>query len=447
MVYSILVCSSTLPLIIWLLRREPPGRSLGLPVAYVFLLLLNHVPGAVAHCFGAAWLTDDVYTALGMRITAVGALCFVAGHCFSRQGKLGSPASTPTDRRFWKFCAWAGLFASYGLFPLHSLPSIGAVIDKAAGIWLLGVILGLRATLRMGSLRFLGWIVVLMISPLLILLQQGFLSFGSIAIIICLAPLTVSTRQAWRVIVGVTLTTVVGLHVFLAYYQNRDNIREQVWGGGGVAARVQSAKRIITDIKLFDPHDETQLNSLDQRLNQNYFVGLSAERLRQGEVEYYHGKSLWEGLEALVPRLFWPDKPVKAGSGRIVIEMTGLESELSETTSWGVGNVMEFYINFGWTGVVVGFLLLGWGIGRLDLLAAQAERTGNVASLFKYFLVGVALIQPLGSIVEIFSSVAACWLAAWVWGKVWGIFGRDDPRRSRTKRFSTGRRSAVNVTD
>ena len=56
--------------------------------------------------------------------------------------------------------------------------------------------------------------------------------------------------------------------------------------------------------------------------------------------------------------------------------MTGLE--LNQDTSWGVGNVMEFYINFGLPGVVIGFLVLGWLIGALDFRAASAERRAPV---------------------------------------------------------------------
>jgi hypothetical protein len=122
----------------------------------------------------------------------------------------------------------------------------------------------------------------------------------------------------------------------------------------------------------------------------------------------------------LVPRAFWPEKPVYAGSPQIVSKMTGLQ--LSRDTSFGVGNVMEFQINFGIPGVVVGFVVLGWLIGMLDLKAAVAERRGELGKVILFFLPCVALIQPNGSLVELFSGAAAAMVGALAWNLVWKRF-------------------------
>ena len=90
------------------------------------------------------------------------------------------------------------------------------------------------------------------------------------------------------------------------------------------------------------------------------------------------------------------------------------------------------HVNFGIAGVVLGFFILGWVIGRLDLLAALAERDGDFSRLFLYFLPAVALIQPNGSIIELCSGSAAALLAAfgWSWGwRHWSTW--REPRRTR----------------
>jgi hypothetical protein len=147
---------------------------------------------------------------------------------------------------------------------------------------------------------------------------------------------------------------------------------------------------------------------------------LAARRIEQGRVTYLEGESVWEGLQALVPRAFWPNKPVFAGSPQIVSKMTGLR--LSPQSSFGVGNVMEFQINFGTPGVVVGFLILGWLIGMLDRKAAIAERRGELGKVILFFLPCVALIQPNGSLVELFSGSAAALVGASVWYWAWKWF-------------------------
>jgi hypothetical protein len=416
MFFSILICLAAFSALVILLRKTK--LSFGLPIAYLFGLLLIHLPGALVHSFPWSKLRHDAFTATGIMLTSVGALCFVGGVWLARHDKASVLHAESIPRpRFWMFCLLAGWSVVYLLIPLVRIPSFGAAVEKGAAVWMLGVILGLRTSLGRGSVQAFFWAAAMLIYPILMLLLGGFLSYGATTTIICLAPLMVSSRNRWRLAIGFTLTCILGFNLFLSYFENRTAIRSAVWGGADFNSRVDAASSIFRDLAWFDPMDGRQLGSVDQRLNQNLFVGLAADRLERGRVGYLNGRSVWEGVLALVPRAIWPDKPVYGGSPKIVSEMTGLK--LSRTTSFGVGNVMEFYINFGMPGVVVGFLLLGWAIGRLDLLAAAAEQAGDFSRLFRCFLPAVALIQPNGSIVELCGGVAAAWVAAIGWGWAW----------------------------
>ncbi len=286
---------------------------------------------------------------------------------------------------------------------------------------MLGVMLGLRAACQRADLKRIGiWLGALMVYPVLMLLLGGFLSYGSAAVILVCSALSVSTRSNWRVLVGIAVFGFLSLSIFVTYFQHRENIRDQVWGGRPLEARIDSVIDTVKDFEWLDPTNRAHLIALDKRLNQNYFVGLAARRIQDGQVGYLEGESVWEGLEALVPRAFWPEKPVYAGSPQIVSKMTGLV--LSRDTSFGVGNVMEFQINFGIPGVVVGFFALGWLIGTLDLKAAIAEQRGELGKVILFFLPCVALIQPNGSLVEIFSGCAAALVGAFVWNFIWKRF-------------------------
>jgi hypothetical protein len=105
----------------------------------------------------------------------------------------------------------------------------------------------------------------------------------------------------------------------------------------------------------------------------------------------------------------------------VVADMTGLQLEQSNT-SWGVGNVMEFQINFGMMGVVLGFLILGYLLALLDYKAATADARGDLSKLMLFFLISVALVQPNGSIVEMSGGCAAAAVAAFVWNRLWQVF-------------------------
>jgi membrane protein implicated in regulation of membrane protease activity len=419
MTFLIFICLAAL---FWLLRLLRKDRfSLGLPIAYLYSLLLIHVPGGFAHIAGRDFLLHLDLIESGMRFTAIGSMCFVAGvwRARSRSSFTIMPIRRRADRdHFWWFCLLGGWSLIYGLSPLYQIPSISAAVEKGGGIWMLGVMLGLRAACqRRDPKRIAIWLGALLVYPVLMLLLGGFLSYGSAAIIIVCAVLTVSTRSYWLVVVGIAVFSFLSLSIFVNYFQHRKNIRDQVWGGAPLEARIGTVTDMVGGFKWFDPNDRTQLSALDQRLNQNYFVGLAAQRIHQGQVDYLVGASVWQGVLSLIPRAFWPEKPVFAGSPQIVSKMTGLH--LSPTTSFGVGNVMEFQINFGVPGVVIGFFVLGWLIGALDLKAAVAETRGDLGGAILFFLPAVALIDPQGSLVEMFSGSAAALVAAYGWKWAW----------------------------
>lgn len=435
MTLSLLVCLGAFLLLLWVLRRD--RVSLGLPIAYLGSLLLIHVPGALAHLLNPDLFYLERATEIGFGYAATGAACFVAGVWVARlHGPVVRPANhTSDEKRFRLFCLVGGWAFVYVLSPLHYIPSIGAVVDEGGAVWMLGVLLGLRAAVRRGDIQSIGlWNSALIVYPALMLLFGGFLSYGSAAIIIVTAALTISARKYGRAVLGIALASFLGLSLFVNYFHHRDSIREEVWGGAPLSDRLGSVEDMFAGFQLFDPTDPHQAESLDARLNQNYFVGLAAQRITSGEVSYLYGRSIWDALIALVPRALWPDKPVTAGSPEIVSEMTGLT--LSPTTSWGVGNVMEFEINFGLFGVIAGFLILGFLLGRLDVRAAAAVRRGEFGRAVFFFLPAVALIDPQGSMVEMASGSAAALLAAFGWNWAWENWKRRRPalaqRRSLT---------------
>jgi hypothetical protein len=414
---SIYFCIAALLLLLWVLRRD--RVSLGLPFAYLSALLLIHVPGALANARGAGFLTDTDLVTIGIQLTAIGAACFVVGVWLARSTTRRLPVGLPAVRHdFWLFCLLGGWFVTYALSPLGRIPSLGAAIEKGGAIWMLGVMLGLRAALPRRELKWAGiWIGALLVFPVMMLLLEGFMSYGSTAVIIACSILAVSTRKYWRVLVGITVAAFFGLTLFANYYQTRDRLRSVIASNASMNARTAVITGMFANFKLLDPTDPTDLSALDERLNQNYFVGLAATRIEAGEVDYLYGRSVRDAVFAVVPRFLWPDKPVFGGSPAIVSEMTGLH--LSPTTSFGVGNVMEFQINFGTPGVVFGFLLLGWLIGTLDLKAAIAESRGDAGKTILGFLPAVALIQPNGSMVELAGGAAAALVAAYGWDWAW----------------------------
>jgi hypothetical protein len=422
MILSTIICLISFIWLIVLLRRDQ--ISVGVPVAYLFALLFIHVPGAVAHIYGEGFLADTEDTVIGIRYTAIGSVCFVVGVWASRRfTKVGIPHYVLWEtHRFALFCLVLGLMTNYTLRVLFvQVPSIAAVVEKGGGIWVLGVLLGLQSALAKANIRAaMVWLAAMFIFPVLTLLLGGFLSFGSTPIFLILAALVISTHSAKRIAIAVPVVAFLFFSLFLSYFQNRDNIRGAVWGRAAMSERVDESLNIFRDIELFDPENVAHLQALDVRLNQNYFVGRSALRIEEGQVNFLYGKSFWEGLIALVPRFIWPSKPVFGGSPEVIMNMTGFI--VNDTTSYGVGNVMEFYINFGIPSLVGGFLLLGGLLGWLDRRAALAIRAGNFPASLLFFTPAAAMVNPGGSLVELTGGGASAFIAALGWRKLWGAY-------------------------
>ena len=441
----LLICVAAFFILVWHSRLTTV--SLGLPIAYLFSLLFQYLPGAFAHLVGGNFFADSTATEIGLRLTTIGTVFFVIGVMVAQRG-----SQVGKTKLLWKFDAKSSAMALYCLFGgwimlvvtvfLHAIPSLGAAIEKSSTIWIFGVLIGFLIAVRQGRYFNAGvWLAALSAYPLYVLIWAGFLSFGSTSVFVVFSALLISLKSHLRAYVSVLVFSLLCLLVFMSYHQNRNDFREAVWGGAGLDQRVSSANKIITGLTWFDSLNADQLNSLDERMNQCEFVGLAAQNIASGGVSFLHGRSIWEGLQALVPRVIWPEKPIFAGSSQFVREFCG--KEVNETTSYGVGQVMELYINFGIPSLVVGFFLFGLAYGWVDRKAAAAVQTGNFATALFWFLPAVGMNAPLASIAEVMGNVAAAVIAGIAYLYVFRMLGfnasatrgkSEFVRRSKTSR-------------
>jgi hypothetical protein len=248
------------------------------------------------------------------------------------------------------------------------------------------------------------WIGVALTLPFVTIVTAGFLSFGAAAAIVVLCFVGAFLRPRWIVVMAGLLIAFVGLSLATSYLRDRNDIRKVVWSGASIGQRLDAVYQTITEFDWFDPTNEDQTALLDDRLDQDGLIGLSQRHLEFNH-DYAHGKTIWESIEALVPRALWPGKPIVAGSPEIVSRYTGLQFNTS--TSVGVGHILELYINFGYIGVLVGSILIGMLLGVIDRLAATALAMDDWPKFALWFLVGISFMHVGGSLVELTSSAGA----------------------------------------
>jgi hypothetical protein len=245
--------------------------------------------------------------------------------------------------------------------------------------------------------------------PLGTLLTGGFLGYGTAWVMsIAAFYFVISRRRIWFYLAAPAVVF-LGLSLFVTYFQQREEIRDVIWyQDAGISQRLEQITKLVTDFQFMDLSNEDHLFALDGRLNQSYLVGRGVIRHREGFADLWYGATV--PVWALIPRAIWPDKPSVGGSGDLVSQFTGIEFE--EGTSVGAGQVLEFYMNFGMAGVLIGFAILGFVLMWLDQQVMRALLTANMHRAVQHALPGLAMLQPLGSLLEVLVAVVAAIIIA-----------------------------------
>ena len=401
-------------------RWNIPGT--GLTFAYLLNLSLIHLTGAVIYTLPAFQSRDYRLTELGFRQSVYGLAAFVVGGILItpilvKKGLLprASGQHRP-DARLPKayLAAGAVCYILMSTF-LRSVPTLSALISSGTQLVVAGFALCCwQAWRNRDTRRLVFWLAASCSMPLMTLIIQGFLGYGAIALLTLLIFVSTLLQSTWRVSLAGALIIYLGLSVYVTYMRDRDEIRNTVWGSQSFANRVDRLLDTATSIEPFDPSEPVHLQRIDGRLNQNVLVGAAVNQLTQTD-NFARGETFWDALLALVPRAVWPEKPIRAGSGNLVTRFTGIE--FSEGTSVGIGQVMEFYANFGTIGVCIGFLIMGVVVTTLDWQAAERLARSDVHGFILWFLPGIATLQVGGQLVEITASAAASLIIALIVSK------------------------------
>ena len=362
--------------LLYIVMRRP---SSGLVASYCFQMWMLYWLGAVIHTFPWADLPDTEYVVKGfeqatwgMAAFAVGAIVIAPGFARAMMGNT-VPREVPDGFEAEMDPAKARKYITMGLISYFILrPTLGritgfqAVPAAASQLVVTGCCLqSWMAWHKDGKAGLLRTLPQTLMIPMVTVVGLGFMSYGVLALSTIMLFVAQFFRPRWILIVGGLIAAYMGLTVYVSYMRDRDEIRSVVWGSEdrSLSTRLKTGWHTASTLDAFDPKDQDQLGYIDNRLNQNGLVGMAVDNL-SGSGEYLGGSSVRDAALAMIPRLIWRNKPIKAGSGGLVTQLTG--QEFANGTSVGIGPVLEFYGNFGATGVLIGFLFLGTLIGALD---------------------------------------------------------------------------------
>ena len=393
-------------------------------LSYFISLSLIHVPGVLAYLGSSSYVTNEEETMLGFEMTLLGMTAFVLGasavRLMSRQ-QSAIPNHIPARQRryFEQLSVWmtiAGLAAYFIILPVAKLvPSLTSLVAPLTAL----LILGLWWQLYLGMIshdlrRTLVPFLILPILPALTTIIQGFIGFGVGWALSVVSFFFIMVRSRLLLFALTPLALYLGLSLFVTYMRDRLEIREVVWEQqAAFDDRVERLASTIINFEFLDLNNPDQILALNSRLNQNFYVGLAVQRYQEGVLDLEYGGTV--PIWALIPRAIWPDKPDVGGGRTVVADVTG--EDLAEGTSFGVGQVLEFYVNFGWPGVVVGFFAFGALFRWLDREVMKSFNHLDIRRLFRYVMPGFVLVHPGSNLLELLVSVVAALFVAPVLGK------------------------------
>lgn len=392
--------------------------TVGLSVAYLCNFAINHWFGALIYALPWYSSMDYEFVCLGFLQSTYGFLAFVVGSIWLTPflNKLFH-FPKPTGKQYIPnqqlpiLYIVTGAFFYLFLIPiLGKIPSIGALAQSGWTLLICGLCLACWKAWYYGKKKgLLRWLALSLLFPIFTTVSMGFLGFGIVVMCTILVFVAAFYRPKWKVAVSAVLAVYLGLSLFNSYAKERGELRSVVWDeDSGISQKIETSLNIVRYFEFFNLWDEEHLERIDLRLNQNILVGKGVEYLVSHRENYAKGKTIVEALLAMIPRVLWPDKPFTAGSGDMVSTYTG--ETFAEGTAVGVGQVLEFYINFGTAGVIVGFLLLGLLVGVFDAAAADCLFRGNWKGFAFWFLPAQAFMNCGGSLVDVTMTVAASFI-------------------------------------
>jgi hypothetical protein len=420
-------------IILWLLiaivivlhnwRRRHDG--VGIVIVYTILFAVTHWLNAVITAL--PWYTsvyDTNLIKLGFSQALVGIIAFAIGTMFvgpmlwKQHFALTKPTANVDGikghQKLGILYLIVGLASYYFFFAYASNIGTLAAFAYSATLFIpVGIIiLFCQAIKNQHQTIIVGLIAFMIAWPVYILMTQGFLSYGISFLIFTGTIIIRINRMPFKYFIALTIAAYFGASFAISYFGVRSEIRDIVWYGGQISTsqRFEAPALVLENYQLLNFMDEVHLNVFDARFPYNYFVGQSIENINIGIVDYSGGQTIVDSFLMLIPRAIWPEKPFRTGGDFLVAKYTG-QDFYGDTTSQPTP-VMEFYINFGTAGVVVGFIIFGAILAIVDKAAAYSIETNNLMAFAFWIVPAFTLLQAENGLISIIAGTVAGFLIA-----------------------------------
>lgn len=297
-----------------------------------------------------------------------------------------------TERTF--YCYVISFFVAAPLEALaFSLPGLTQIIYSVIKVkWLFFLLFGYQSIIKNEKRTF--FYIAIVVEFL-----SGFFSFFSdfktvIYFLIVLLLTLIGSINFKQILYG--LTAIILMVVMMLFWSSiKGSYRAFLNGGGKSQEVVVSNEEALDRLQsLSNDVDQNSLegsikNSLD-RIQYTYFFAKTIERVPD-LIPFQNGKNWLDNIEfCTTPRFLNPDKPTIDNSLKTSL-YTGIHHLGAKSgVSFSLGYFAEFYIDFGFYGMMVGILILGAVYGRIY---NYFMRRSSNNLIFNYAVVGSFFLE------------------------------------------------------
>lgn len=252
-----------------------------------------------------------------------------------------------------RLVGWGGLLSGLAFHLLPVLSTIPSLSQLNRPLWLMGIGLLSYAAINgkmprnSEKLAFAAAVIL----QLMLTLTTGYSSYFILACFVIIVALLVSGR--WIPIIIGGLVVFLTLASYIPIKKTYNWIKGyEVFSAGGHSNKLSS---------VFDPG--MNLDHVTRRSAQSLLLQQVIDKT-PSEIPYWGGSTLVGVLTNSIPRVLWKDKPEER-LGNLFGITYGVLLPDDGRTSWNLPWLVEFYMNFGALGAVLGMIVSGGLIGAL----------------------------------------------------------------------------------
>lgn len=416
-----------LPLLARLRRPERFGPVPILPLASLFYVPFFVLPpflldviwphGMPIRIYGDAPVIEGI-DAASTGVTLGGVAALVAGMAVSRRGPAlpipPLPDAAP-GRIAWLARLLIVAHAAFWVFPgLSAIPTLGQ-LHHPTGLLAGGLALAALLAGGFGRLEAVAIFCLLLPLRLVVGVTSGSLN-NSLLLAASMALLLVSYRPRTLIPMAVLVALAASLYTPVQIYRFR--IWNPRFESTSLVDRMAALGKAFTNPETFDvkewwPYDDMLRSMawpLIKRFDQSTVLAVVVSKT-PGEVPPWGGATERNLLTGMIPRIFWPEKPMETIGNQFGLRY-GFLLPTNRNMSVNLPWLTEFYANHLWPGILMGMALVGLVLGHLD----RALNRPGMRAVDGAFAVTVLLpfLVPESNISLMIGNLPMVGLALWL---------------------------------